>query len=103
MQILLNIKNEKIFDKLDYNITVKPFKNFTIDVTGTRTYTKNFSQQIDVINDGISNPYMVNSPINETGNFAISHMMVGTAFSDSNQLFNTFLSNRNIIAQRLAG
>ena len=90
------------FDKLDLNLTVKPFKNFTIDVTGNRTYTKDISQQIDVIDDGISNPFMVNSPITEIGNYAISHLMIGTAFTNSDKLFNSFLTNRAIISQRLA-
>ncbi len=90
------------FDKLDYNLTVKPFKNFTIDVNGTRTYTRNASQQIDIIDDGINNPYMQESPISEIGNYSISHLMIGTAFTDSDELFNSFLTNRTIISQRLA-
>ena len=90
------------FDKLDYNLTVKPFKNFNIDVNGTRTYTRNMSQQIDIINDGILNPYMQDSPISELGNYSISHFMLGTAFTDSKELFNSFLANRDIISQRLA-
>ena len=90
------------YDKLDLNLTVKPFKDFTIDVSGNRTYTKDISQQIDVIDNGISNPYMINSPVSEIGNYAISHVMIGTAFTDSDKLFDTFLTNRAIISQRLS-
>ncbi len=90
------------YDKLDLNLTVKPFKNFNIDVTGSRMYTKNSSQQIDVIDNGISNPYMINSPVTEIGNYNITHVMIGTAFTDSNELFNSFLDNRDIISKRLA-
>ncbi len=89
-------------EQLDYNLTVKPFKNFTIDVTGNRTYTNNLSQQLDVIDDGISNPYMVNSPVSEIGNYSISHFMMKTAFTNSDELFANFLNNRAVISQRLA-
>lgn len=90
------------FNKLDFNLTVKPFKNFSIDVIGNRTYTKDISQQIDVIDNGISNPFMVNFPINEIGNYVISHLMIGTSFTNSDKLFDDFLTNRTIISQRLA-
>ena len=90
------------FDKLDYNLTLKPFKDFSIDVTGNRTYTKNSSQQIDVIDDGVLDPYMINSPSNEIGNFAISHVMIGTSFTDSDQLFNDFVTNRAKVSARLS-
>ena len=94
--------SKKHFNKLDLNIDVKPFKNFTIDVLANRTFTRDISQQIDVIDDGINTPYLIDSPTNEIGNFAISHYMLGTSFKDSDQLFNDFISNRDIIANRLA-
>ena len=96
--------SKKHFNKLDLNFDVKPFKNLNIDVTANRTYTKDFSQQLDIIdeNDGVFNPVFNNSPVTEVGNFAISHFMLGTSFRDSNQLFEDFLSNRNTIANRLA-
>ena len=92
------------YNKLDLNFDVKPFKNLNIDVIANRTYTRDISQQIDIIdeNDGIVNPVFNNSPATEIGNFAISHFMLGTSFSNSDQLFNDFIANRTIIANRLA-
>ncbi len=90
------------FNKLDINLDLKPFKNFTIDVIANRTFTKDISQQVDVIDDGVLDPYFNNPPANEIGNFAISHFMLGTSFKNSDQLFTDFLANRSIIANRLA-
>ncbi|MEE9350290.1 MAG: cell surface protein SprA [Flavobacteriaceae bacterium] len=94
--------DKKHYNKLDLNLDVKPFKNLNIDVTANRTFTKNLTQQIDIIDDGLATPYLVDSPINEIGNFAISHFMLGTSFADSDELFTNFISNRDIIANRLA-
>jgi cell surface protein SprA len=88
------------FDKLDINMDLKPFKDFKIELIANRTFTKNISQQIDIV-DGIADPFG-NTPVTEVGNFAISHFMLGTTFSDSDQLFQDFLDNRAIIAQRLS-
>ena len=91
------------FEDLKVNVDVKPFKNFRIDVTANKTKTRNISQQIDIVtdsNDPNYNPFDV--PITEMGNFAISNMMLGTAFVSGDELFQNFLDYRQTIAQRLA-
>ena len=86
------------FNKLDLSLNVRPFKNFDIELQGNKTYTKNISQQIDVVNDAL----ITDSPTTEFGNFSISQNMIKTAFKNSDATFQKFKDNRAIIAQRLA-
>lgn len=90
-------------DKLDYNISVKPLKDLTIDLRGNRTRTSNITQQLDVINytSGGTRQNDNLKPF-ETGNFSISHFMLGTMFTDGDELFRTFLANRDVISSRIA-
>ncbi|WNW01027.1 cell surface protein SprA [Tenacibaculum sp. HL-MS23] len=91
------------FKKLDYNVSVKPFKNLTIDLIGTRIQTSNLNQQLDIISDGNGGfEQDPNIKAFETGNYSISHFMLGTVFTDSEVLYQNFLSNRSTIANRLA-
>jgi len=85
------------FNKLDGTITVEPFKNLDIELRGNRTYTKNISQQLDVVDN-----VLTNSPITEFGNYSISFNMLKTSFKNSDVNFKKFKANRAIIAQRLA-
>lgn len=86
------------FNKLDVNITVEPFSDLDIDLRGNKTYTKNTSQQLDVVDNVLNN----DSPITQYGNFSISHNMLKTAFKNSDSNFEEFKANRAIIAERLA-
>jgi len=100
--------NNTHFEDLKLNFDLKPTKNLKIDLIASKTKTRNISQQLDVITeiDLNGNTTVVNdpfaSPITEVGNFAISNIMIGTAFKNSDALFEEFLSNRNVIAERLA-
>ncbi len=80
---------------------LEPFPDLKIDLTGDRTKASNFSEQFDAVN----NEYTSHSPYN-TGNFSISTVMIGTSFSNSDEIsssaFQAFRDNRIIIANRLA-
>ena len=91
------------YKKLDYNISVKPFKDLTIDLRGSRIKTSNLNQQLDVISDGTGG-FEQDPSIKafETGDFSISHFMLGTVFTDNDKLYEKFLSNRTIVANRLS-
>jgi cell surface protein SprA len=86
---------------LNYTANIDLFPDFKIDVNANRTYANNFSEQYDVTN-GV---YNSRSPYN-FGNFAISTVLIKTAFSksDENQsaAFDDFRANRLLIANRLA-
>jgi cell surface protein SprA len=86
------------YDKLDLNANIKPFKDLQIDLVANRIFTGNDSQQIDVIDN-----VFANGPVNTMGNFSISHIMIKTSFDgNGDDTFNTFKTNRSIIANRLA-
>ncbi len=85
------------YDKFDYSLSVKPFRTLDIELFGNRTYTSSFNQQLDVVQNTLNE-----TPINEMGNFSISHFMLKTAFKNGDDLFETFKENREVIAQRLA-
>ncbi|SEE07434.1 cell surface protein SprA [Tenacibaculum sp. MAR_2010_89] len=89
--------------KLDYTISVKPLKSLTIDFRGNRIQTSNITQQLDVISDG-NGGFEQNPNIKsfETGNYSISHFMLGTMFTNNEVLYQNFLNYRTTIANRLA-
>ena len=72
-------------------------RDLDIELFGNRTYTESFSQQLDVIDDLLSE-----TPRNAVGNFSISMFMVGMSLQDGEELFQTFKDNRAVISQRLA-
>lgn len=87
------------FDKLDINADLKPIKNLNIELSANRVFTRNQSQQIDVINGQLNEDL----PINEVGNFNISYFMLSNAFDgNGDATFEKFKANRAIIANRLA-
>ena len=90
-------------NKLDYNISIKPLKNLTIDLRGNRIRTSRLNQQLDIIPDG-SGGFQQNPNIKafETGNFSISHFMLGTMFTDGETLYQNFRQYRQSITNRLA-
>ncbi len=93
---------------LDFSASVEPFNDFKIDLTGGRTYAKNYTENFnttDTNGDGFSDTY--NSLIqNSFGNFNISTSLIKTAFSSSDEngstTFDDFRANRLEIANRLA-
>ncbi|WP_408024543.1 T9SS outer membrane translocon Sov/SprA [Tenacibaculum sediminilitoris] len=91
------------YKKLDYNVSVKPFKDLTIDLRGNRIQTSNLSQQLDVVSNG-SGGFEQDPNIKpfETGNYSISHFMLGTVFTDNEELYQKFLEYRQTISGRIA-
>ncbi|WP_420551849.1 cell surface protein SprA [Tenacibaculum aiptasiae] len=91
------------YKKLDYNISIKPVKNLTIDLTGRRIQTTRLNQQLDIISDGSGGFHQdPNIKAFETGDYSISHFMLGTVFTDNETLYQNFLDYRNTIANRLS-
>ena len=80
---------------------VEVFPDLKIDVTADRMMMENYSEQYDVTNG----QYNSRSPY-DTGNFNISTILIKTAFSQSDENFSkpfeTFRTNRLIVANRLA-
>jgi cell surface protein SprA len=85
--------------------TLEPIKDLKITLTAVKNRTLNYSTNFKF--DSGSNTFTNMSP-NTTGDFSISTITFGTAFSDklsktSSSIFNNFMSNRTVISQRLGG
>ena len=87
--------------QLDYQANIEIISGLKIDVTGSRVYAENYSENF-IIEDGL---YRSLTP-NTFGNFNISTVMIKTAFSSSDEnnsaAFDDFRNNRLIISKRLA-
>lgn len=93
------------YNKFDANIEINPVRDLKIELIANKIYTKNITQQIDVVNGlGINGgPGFSDNPISEVGNFSMSFNMIKTAFGENaDETFQEFKDNRAIIAQRLA-
>ncbi|RKF05281.1 protein involved in gliding motility SprA [Tenacibaculum lutimaris] len=91
------------YKKLDYTVSVKPFRDLTIDLRGNRIQTSNLTQQLDVVSNG-NGGFEQDPNIKpfETGNYSISHFMLGTVFTDNETLYQNFLDYRQEISGRIA-
>lgn len=83
---------------INFRSTVEPFKDFRIDVTANRTYTRSFSQYYRYSPEsGIA--YF--SP-KENGNFNITTVALRTFFDKAEDVFQEFKSIRRQMAEQLA-
>ncbi|MBE9489375.1 MAG: cell surface protein SprA, partial [Bacteroidetes bacterium] len=87
--------------QLDIQANIELIPGLKIDLTGSRIYSENYSENY-IVEDGL---YRSLTP-NTFGNFNISTVLIKTAFSTSDEngsaAFDDFRSNRLIIANRLA-
>ena len=90
--------SERFNETYNYKVTLEPFQDLKIDVTGNRSYVENFSEYFRADAEGTFHFY---TPTNG-GNFSISHLMTATSFKDGDELFDNLLKNRQDIALRLA-
>ena len=79
-------------------MSVEPYADLKIEVTGTRTYAENFSEYFRADAFGIFQFYTPTTG----GNYSISYMMTNTSFRDGDKLFNNLCDYRLQIADRLA-
>ena len=86
--------------KLDLSAELRPAKNLNIELSASRIFASNISQQIALNTSGELN---TNFPANEVGNFSISTFMLKNAFDgNGDATFEKFKANRAIISRRLA-
>lgn len=94
----------KFTENLSINVSLEPVKDLRIEVTMTRTYAKNHTEYYKADRDGNfpTNPL---SPM-DGGNFSMSYIIIGTAFStETNGLsaaFEKMKEIRPLIASRYA-
>ncbi len=90
---------------LNFRATLEPFNDFKVELTANRNYTEMHQEyfKYSPANGG----FMQFSP-STTGNFSMSYMIIGTSFTDKNNvdnssvLFERFKDYRIEIANRLA-
>ncbi len=87
--------------QMDIQVNLEPVRDLTIDVSGSRIQSENYSENFMVHND----QYQSLTP-NTFGNFNISTLLIKTAFSSSDEknsaAFQDFKDNRLVVANRLA-
>lgn len=81
--------------------SVEPIRDLKIDLNAT----SNYSSQEQYYYKYLSDRGYVDGPLSYTssGNYTTSIWSFRTAFKNSDDLFDAFLENRSIVAQRLAG
>lgn len=91
---------DNINNQFSLQATVEPLRDFKIDIT----MMQNQSEREQYYYKCLSSDDLVEGPLSmtTTGNFTTTVMSLGTAFSNSNDLFNAFLQNRSVVAQRLS-
>lgn len=92
-------------ETINYKINTEPFQGFKIDFSGNRTYGENYQHYFRANEYGQFDTYTPTFG----GNFTMTYMMMKTSFvsdyddgSESSPLFDRLLSNRKIIAERIA-
>ena len=90
--------SERFNETYSYKVTLEPFQDIKVDISGNRSYVENFSEYFRADANGIFHVY---TPTNG-GNFSISHLMTATSFINGDELFNNLLDYRQDIAMRLA-
>ena len=102
--ILSNPYTRRKTETLNYRVNLEPFTAFKIDLSGNRTYAEN-AQHYFRFNE-LADGYETFTPTNG-GNFSSTFLMWKTSFAketanESSELFDALLSNRKIIAERIA-
>ncbi|MDP2387366.1 MAG: cell surface protein SprA [Bacteroidota bacterium] len=91
--------------QINFTAKLEPFKDFRIDLTGTKSEGYNSSQYVGW--NSTEGRYTTNT-FTQTGNFSISTITIKSAFAKddkvtySNSVFDNFLSYRETYAKRLS-
>ena len=98
---LFNTPHERSSNRtLSMVAQLEPIRDFKIDLRANQTYISNEQYYYKYLSsdDAVAGPlsYVM------TGNYTTNTWAFATAFSDPEQLFQQFLSNRSVVAQRLA-
>jgi cell surface protein SprA len=101
--MLNNAFARRYAETFNARVTLEPFKNFRIEVTANRNYTRNRQEYFKADAEGNFDSF---SPT-ETGNFTISYFAMKTSFAKTDkehisEVFENFKQSRLEIANRLA-
>ncbi len=98
----LNDQYSKVYDEqITIKALVEPIKRFRINLDASRKEATNLTEYYR--NTGTNdNPIFSTQNTNENGNFNITILTLNTAFKNQDEVFQTFLDNRKIMADRVA-
>ena len=85
-------------ETFNYRVTVEPFKDFRIDVTGNWTKTENYTEYFRAYEDGHLDHF---TPMT-TGNFSMTFVGLATFFQKGDAVFERFLEARHYLAEQVA-
>ena len=89
---------ERLSETYNYKVSLEPYTDLKIEVTGNRAYAENFSEYFRADANGF---FQFFTPTTG-GNYSISYVMAATSFSDGDNLFDDLCKYRLDIANRLA-
>ncbi len=96
---------ENTSKQLNITATAQPTRDLTIDLVADRQFSRSYQENFRVDDLGGGTFEYVNLLGNNFGNFSISTIMIGTAFSKSDEFssetFDTFKANRITVANRI--
>lgn len=87
-------------EQLDMKITLEPFTDFMIDLTASRKFTDNQSLYFKFFDEDGFQGFDHKLP-REFGSYERSFFALNTLFGNADDLFETFLENREAISQQL--
>jgi cell surface protein SprA len=95
--------------KLNINAQIEPFREFTIDLSLTKTFSKEYTELFKDSSTAFNNNTNLKQHLNPyaNGGFSVSYVAINTLFEDASatqlsETFKTFEANRTIISNRLA-
>ncbi len=99
MQMYVNTLRED----LQLTSTIEPIKDLKVTLTASKSRNLNYTTNFKY--DNTSNSFANYSP-NTTGDYSVSTITFGTAFSDKSgsvlsDVFNQFMQNRSVVSRRL--
>ena len=89
---------ERLNETYTYKVSLEPYTDLNIEVSGTRTYAENFSEYFRADAMQVFQFYTPTTG----GNYSISYMMASTSFVSGDKLFDNLCDYRREIADRLA-
>ncbi len=98
--VYLNQKvNQNYSQTIDATVKLEPFKNFKIDLTANRNYTRNHTEDFKIFEPG-GTEYDHKAQI-DGGSLTFTYFTLNTLFDDILDNFDQFEANRTIISSRV--
>lgn len=85
-------------ETFNYRVTVEPFKDFRIDVTGNMNKSETYTEYFRSYSDGHIDHF---TPVTN-GSFSMTFVGLATFFKNGDEVFETFMNSRQYLAEKIA-